>query len=278
MKVSKVIEICLDYIRNHSKLNTVRSYEAILTKFGLIIGDKDLEEVSSEDILTFLSKITDGRKQQTNRTRYSHLSAFINFIITNIDERIQNPCANQLLKKLYKANTPVQWDSFEKETIDEIIFRTTKLRNRLILELMARGGMRVGEVLKLTPDDISGQKLLIRDPKSGREQEVIFITQKIADRLREYINSKNIAFNQRIFPISYEAARSMVKKAGEMVGVRLRPHDLRRHAATYASRAGVPIEIVSKIILRHSNLSTTQMYLGKVSDNEAMRWIENLYA
>ena len=138
--------------------------------------------------------------------------------------------------------------------------------------------MRIGEVLKLTPDDISGQKLLIRDPKSGREQEIIFITQKIADRLREYINLKHIEFNQRIFPISYEAARSMVKKAGEMVGVRLRPHDLRRHAATYASRAGVPIEIVSKIILRHANLSTTQMCLGKVSDSEAMRWIENLYA
>jgi integrase len=143
---------------------------------------------------------------------------------------------------------------------------------------MARGGMRIGEVLKLTPDDISGQKLLIKDPKSGREQEIIFITQKIADRLRAYINFKQIEFNQRIFPISYEAARSMVKKAGQMVGVRLRPHDLRRHAATYASRSGVPIEIVSKIILRHANLSTTQMYLGKVSDNEAMRWIENLYA
>ena len=184
----------------------------------------------------------------------------------------------QLLKKLYKANPPIQWESIEKETIDEVIFRTTKLRNRLILELMARGGMRIGEVLKLTPEDISGQKLLIRDPKSGREQEVIFITQKIADRLREYINSKNIAFNQRIFPLSYEAARSMVKKAGKIVGVRLRPHDLRRHAATYASRSGVPIEIVSKIILRHANLSTTQMYLGRVSDSEATRWIENLYA
>ena len=35
----------------------------------------------------------------------------------------------------------------------------------------------------------------------------------------------------------------MVKKAGEIVGVRVRPHDLRRHAATCASRAGVPIEI-----------------------------------
>jgi integrase/recombinase XerD len=37
------------------------------------------------------------------------------------------------------------------------------------------------------------------------------------------------------------------------------------------------IEIVSKIILRHANLSTTQKYLGKVSDNEAIYWIENIY-
>ena len=70
----------------------------------------------------------------------------------------------------------------------------------------------------------------------------------------------------------------MVKKAGELVGIYLRPHDLRRHSATFASRAGVPIEIISKVILRHANLSTTQRYLGKVSDTEAMRWIENLYA
>jgi hypothetical protein len=38
---------------------------------------------------------------------------------------------------------------------------------------------------------------------------------------------------------------------------------------------------VSKAIKYHQNHSkpnTTKMYLGKVSDNEAMRWIENLYA
>ena len=38
------------------------------------------------------------------------------------------------------------------------------------------------------------------------------------------------------------------------------------------------LEIVSKVILRHSNLATTQMYLGKISDAEAMKWIENMYA
>ncbi len=69
----------------------------------------------------------------------------------------------------------------------------------------------------------------------------------------------------------------MVNKAGKMVNIHLKPHDLRRHAATFASRAGTPLEIVSKVILRHANLSTTQRYLGKVSDTEALRWIENLY-
>jgi integrase/recombinase XerD len=70
----------------------------------------------------------------------------------------------------------------------------------------------------------------------------------------------------------------MVAKAGDVVGIHLRRHDLRRHAATYASRSEVPIEIVSKVILRHSNLSTTERYLGKISDVEAMKWIDTLYA
>jgi hypothetical protein len=33
---------------------------------------------------------------------------------------------------------------------------------------------------------------------------------------------------------------------------------------------------VSKIILRHANLSTTQRYLGRVNYSEAARWIESL--
>jgi integrase len=69
----------------------------------------------------------------------------------------------------------------------------------------------------------------------------------------------------------------MVIKSGKLVGIKLRSHDLRRLSATFASRSGVPIEIVSKVILRHANLSTTQRYLGTISDVEAIRWIENIY-
>jgi hypothetical protein len=34
---------------------------------------------------------------------------------------------------------------------------------------------------------------------------------------------------------------------------------------------------VRKVILRHSNLATTQIYLGKVSDEEAFKWVESLH-
>jgi integrase len=33
-----------------------------------------------------------------------------------------------------------------------------------MLELMAREGMRIGQVLKLTLDDIQDRKLILRDP------------------------------------------------------------------------------------------------------------------
>ena len=146
-----------------------------------------------------------------------------------------------------------------------------------MLELMARSCMRVGEVLKLTPQDIEDRKVIIRDPKSGKEAEVAFLPQKVADRLQKYISDNGIQPEDRIFPITYAAARIVVKKAGELVGIHLKPHDLRRHAATYASRSGTPIEIVSKILLRHSSLAITQIYLGKISDAEAIRWIDNLH-
>ena len=40
--------------------------------------------------------------------------------------------------------------------------------------------------------------------------------------------------------------------------------------------SGTPIEIVSKVIPGHVNLSTTRRYLGKASDADALRWIDKL--
>ena len=259
------------------KKNTLKTYQSILSKLTTRFGERELNSLTPEEILSFLTQMNQNTKNTTKRTRYPQLTSFFNFVSQNLDSNFRSPCDTPILKKLYRPPGLTRWTILEKEVVDEVIFRTIKPRNRLMLELMARGGMRISEVLQLTPSDIEDRKLTLRSPKSGKEWEMVFIPQKIADRLKEYINAKGIGSDQRIFRISYTAARRVVNKAGKVVGIHLRPHDLRRHAATYASRSGVPIEIVSKVILRHANLSTTQRYLGTVSDAEAMRWIDNLY-
>ena len=123
-----------------------------------------------------------------------------------------------MLKKLFRARPVFHWNIIEKETVDEVIFRTSNIRNRLILELMARGGMRISEVLKLTPSDINGRRLTLKDPKSGREQEFVFIPQKLADRLKDYIRQKGIQPHQRLFPICYEAPKENGGKSRQCSG------------------------------------------------------------
>jgi len=80
-----------------------------------------------------------------------------------------------MLRRLYRPGKPISWKIVEKETVDEIIFRTAKVRNRIMLELMAGGGMRIGEVLNLSPKDVGDLKLTIQNPKSGKDQEIVFI-------------------------------------------------------------------------------------------------------
>jgi integrase/recombinase XerD len=148
-----------------------------LSKFCNKHGHKDLKEITAEEVFAFVNSITEGKKLLTKRIRFSHLTAFFNFTRNNTDEDFQNPFGNPMLKKLFRAKTTFSSDILEKEVVDEIIFKAENPRNRLMLELMARGGMRIGEVLKLTPSDVNEWKSILRDPKSGKEQGFVFIPQ-----------------------------------------------------------------------------------------------------
>lgn len=127
---------------------TARTYRWIINKFCADFGGEELTELPSEKILQFFNIITEGCKPQTKRVRFSHLSSFLNFMKNNLNLNFQNPCELPMLRKLFRPTVTVRWNIIEKETVDEIIFRTTNVRNRLILELMARVRMRIGEVLK----------------------------------------------------------------------------------------------------------------------------------
>ncbi|MFT5701382.1 MAG: integrase/recombinase XerD [Desulforhopalus sp.] len=63
-----------------------------------------------------------------------------------------------------------------------------------MLELMAIAGMRISEVLNLTPGDIEERKLILQKPKSGIRGEVVYVPSKLQRRLHDYIRDNVIGF------------------------------------------------------------------------------------
>jgi integrase/recombinase XerD len=277
MKASIALKIFRDYQRANLKPSTAGGYTYLLDNFEALFGEKDFKSINSEDAYHFLEIITENSSKSSKRHRYSQLKAFFNFVISNYQQELTNPLDSPFMRKMFPLPKPKQREVVSKAIIDEVIFNSQSLRDRLILELQSRCGARVGEVLKIRVKDIDGRKIIVQNPKSGKEREAIFMPEQVADRLRVYIQEKALREQDRVFNLSYATARKMINKLGEKVGIKLKPHDLRRHSATFASRNGVPLELISKVLLRHQNLKTTQLYLGRVSDSEAIRWMDILH-
>ena len=241
------------------------------------LGTQPLRTPPRRDLYQFLLLLSEGCARSTARLRYAQLKAFFTFIIETTKSPMTTSWSDPLLSKTFRAPRSKQRETIGREVIDEIIYRCRKARDRLILELQARCGMRIGEVLSLRASDVNGRRLRIRRPKSGRDEESAFMPETLAGRLKVYLETRSALPDDRLFPICYSTARSFIKKLRENMNLTLRPHDLRRHSATYASRNGVPLEVISKVIPRHQDLKTTQMYLGRISGAEALRWMDVLH-
>lgn len=277
MKIQQAIELFQKHQKSTVKKSTLKSYGKFLEKFQERFSEHEFMSITAEDIGRFLEECAENLNKSTRHLRYAQLKAFFNYVIEASDLNIKNPCNAGVLFKAFKNVYHRPRKILDKETVDEIIFNSRSVRDRLILELQARCGLRIGEVLNLRAANVTGRKLLIQEPKSGRDAEVAFMPEHIAARLTEYIQTKHMQPEDRVFPLCYTAVRNLVTGLGHKLNVKIAQHDLRRHSATYASRNGVPLEIISKVILRHQDLKTTQVYLGKISDTEAIRWMDILH-
>ena len=277
MHVKEAVTLFKYYQQSHHRKRTIDSYQTLLSTFDRLFAERSLDSLQSDEVYQFLENTTEGSAKSTRRLRYAQLKAFFNFIIDKCHHDMKNPCDASLLSKTFRVPRQVPKTILEKETVDEMIYNTKNPRNRLMLELQARCGLRIGELLNIRVQDVSERKLTIKEPKSGKDAEVAFMPEQIAKRMGEYVKANNFFVEDRVFPISYSTARMFIRKLGRTLNLTISPHDLRRYSATYASRNGVPLEIVSKVILRHQDLKTTQIYLGKVSEHEAIRWMDILH-
>ena len=63
-----------------------------------------------------------------------------------------------------------------KRSIQRVFSNTPAVGMRLSLQLETFRGMRIGEVLKLLLGDLQDRKLVLREPKSGKEYEFVHPT------------------------------------------------------------------------------------------------------
>jgi integrase/recombinase XerD len=278
MTTKEAITLFKYYLQSNHKQRTIESYNLLLDRFNAMYSERALNGVSPDEIFHFLEELTKNLAKSTRRLRYAQMKAFYNFIIDRCSMNMKNPCNVALLRKSFKLPKRAPHKILDRETVDEMIYNTKRRRDRLMLELQARCGLRIGELLNIRVSDVSDRTITLREPKSGKEAERAFMPESVSKKLAEYITEKNLQGEDRLFPICYSTARTLIKRLGAKLDVNVSPHDLRRYSATYASRNGVPLEVVSKVILRHQDLKTTQVYLGKITDSEAIRWMDILHS
>jgi integrase len=225
MNVQEAVTLLRYYQQSHHRKRTIDSYQTLLSVFEHTYGNRSLESLQSDEIYQFLENISARSAKSTRRLRYAQLKAFFNFIIDKCHHDMKNPCDTSLLSKTFRMPRQVPRTILEKETVDEMIYNTKSPRNRLILELQARCGLRIGELLNMKAKDVSERRLTIKEPKSGKEAEVAFMPEQIAKRMGDYIKGNNFLPEDHVFPISYSTARMFIRKLGSRLNVSLSPHD-----------------------------------------------------
>jgi site-specific recombinase XerD len=65
MQVFEAVKIWLDYHKSNSREKTLRTYRAILSKFRDEFGERNLEDLTAEEILSFLGQMREGGNRFT---------------------------------------------------------------------------------------------------------------------------------------------------------------------------------------------------------------------
>lgn len=130
----------------------------------------------------------------------------------------------------------------------------------LLVRLMYTTGMRISEVISITPNMVVGIEIIITG--KGRKKRSVFVTQSIANELKILTDG-----NKRYFAIDRSTAYYRIKHAMIHAGYpNAYPHSLRHTFATTLIKNGATLSHVQRL-MGHANVSTTQRYEHLVTDD-----------
>ncbi len=145
-------------------------------------------------------------------------------------------------------------------------------RDRAIILLLARLGLRAGDVARLRLNDLEWATGTLRVSGKGRYQVRLPLPQDVGDAIIDYLECRpksaegDSVFLGNIAPlrpfVSGDGVSSVVRRAMRRAGV-MTPakgaHILRHTAVTEMLRQGVPLDQIA-LVLRHKSIDTTAYY------------------
>lgn len=195
------------------------------------------------------------------------VKAFYNFAIDN--DNIEDFSRRLKLPKVHNKEQLIL-DDEEIQTLLSCFSNTSfGLRNKCIVLLMLDCGLRRGEIPKLNSRDIflDSHSLLVTG--KGSKQRIVPMGNICYKSLKQYKERyrKFCWFDEPFFldrsgnRLSDNLLKQLFQDLKERTGIdRLHPHLLRHTFATYYLADGGDLETL-RLILGHSNIQTTQMYL-----------------
>ena len=147
------------------------------------------------------------------------------------------------------------------------------LKHRVILTICYAAGLRVSEAVRLKPNAIDSQRMVIRvEAGKGRKDRYVMLSPKLLDVLRDYWRTarpKVWLFPGDLpgQPITTFAVENACRKARAESNIAkpVTPHSLRHAFAVHLLEAGADLRTI-QLLLGHRNLSTTSRYLRLATD------------
>ena len=252
--------------------STVYEYRLYLDAFTTHCSDKPLVEVTNADIVGWIAE--EKKKDLAPASilaRHRALKIFLRWCVDN--DLLDKTPLRMKAPKVKRIDGNIA-DYADVQTLLKLLpDGWLDYRNRALVHALFDTGMRIGEALSLPVSNIDFGKRIIHIPaaKDGEDRHVPF-TQACAVNLLEYLAKRPASkYDKWLFVGSLHGAvtgrftvmggRLMMHRFCKKAGVDyINPHSLRHLFATRALNAGMPVEIVSKILGHFSVDLTLRIY------------------
>jgi len=251
--------------RRNPQARTHKDYRYDLKQFAAIMGDKELGQVTLQDIDHFIhAQQLRGLKPTTINRRLAAILSLYSFLLAE-DENLVCP----VIPRRHMLRTPQALPRpVKREELTRFFAAIESVRDRAMFLLMLRCGLRIAEVAGLLLVDL----FLEEDPPrlvargKGSKERTAYLSPQAETALRAWLAERPQASSDYVF-LSYQldglsttAIHKRLMRYRERAGVSLTAHQLRHTFANDLIEADMPVTSIQKL-LGHSWLESTQTYV-----------------